>query len=72
MLKRTPELPPAFTLLSEVDAALVVLGNTTALGDASELVMHLLVSQILDPDSKADNVDLATRIAEQCRKWHDR
>ncbi|KAF2823975.1 beta-lactamase/transpeptidase-like protein [Ophiobolus disseminans] len=62
----------AFTLFPELDAAMIVPGNTTALGDANELVMHLLGSQILDPDPQIDYTEVATHIADQCANWHDR
>jgi hypothetical protein len=62
----------AFTLLPELDAAIVVLGNTTALGDANELVRDLLASQLLNANTEVDYVHLATTIADQCRTWHDR
>jgi CubicO group peptidase (beta-lactamase class C family) len=62
----------AFTLIPELDAAIVVLGNTTALGDANELVMHVLSNQILNPGAHLDYGELATRVSSQCKEWHNR
>jgi hypothetical protein len=61
----------AFTLLPELDAAIVVLGNTTALGDENELVRDLLASQLLNPNTEVNYPQLATEIADQCRSWHE-
>lgn len=62
----------SFVLLPEQDAAVIVLGNTTALGDANELITHLLVSQIVGSTEEAvvDYPSLAQRIAAQCKDWH--
>ncbi|KAJ4356442.1 uncharacterized protein N0V89_004475 [Didymosphaeria variabile] len=62
----------AFTLFPELDTAVIVLGNTTALGDTNELVMHLLSSQIMTSELQVDYTALATSIAEQCKSWHER
>lgn len=64
----------SFVLIPELDTAIVVLGNTTALGDANELITHVLASQVVDPDAIAavDYEALAESLAERCRNWHQR
>jgi hypothetical protein len=69
MPEKTPGLS-SFTLIPELDVAIVVLGNTTALGDANELVMHVLSSQVLNSGAPVDYKDLATRVSNQCKDWH--
>ena len=59
-------------IFPEYDAAVVVLGNTTALGDANELVAHLLASEIVGDSSTIDYQDLAIQVAKECRSWHER
>lgn len=61
-----------FVLLPELESAIVVLGNTTALGDANELVTHLLASLVINSPTRLDYEALAGQIATECKTWHDR
>ncbi|KAF2683276.1 hypothetical protein K458DRAFT_389884 [Lentithecium fluviatile CBS 122367] len=56
----TNPVPPfvvRFHFTPDLDAAVVVLGNTKALGDANELVMRLLIGQILNSAGRRPQYD---------------
>ena len=58
-----------FCLLPDYDAAIVVLGNTTALGDAGDLVTQLLAQAILNCQNHIDYIGLAAEIASETKTW---
>lgn len=51
--------------------ASVSLGNTTVVGDANELVTHLLTSLLIDSPAQVDYENIAAQVAAQCRTRHD-
>ncbi|KAJ4417006.1 hypothetical protein N0V82_006455 [Gnomoniopsis sp. IMI 355080] len=57
---------------SNTEDAIAVLGNTTALGDANEIITHLLASLVVDTRINVDYEGIARRIGVECKSWHDR
>lgn len=61
-----------FTLLPDTDSTIIVLGNTTALGDATGLIAQLLTREVLGSSDSQNFIASAENIARECSGWFER
>jgi CubicO group peptidase (beta-lactamase class C family) len=62
----------SLTLLPDVESAVVVLGNTTALGDATDLIAQVLIQEVLGLSNSQDFITLTESIVRECSGWFER
>lgn len=62
----------ALSLLPDANSAVMVLENTTTLGDFTDLIAQMLIQEVPGLSDSNDYVALAERIVKECSGWHER
>ena len=67
-----PGVLTTFNLFPENQSAVIVMGNSTAKGDATDIMAQMLLQEILGVQDLPDYLALAKKYAQSAENWHNR